>query len=64
MGRHAGRDAREGIPLYCLETRHPLADFDVLGFSLPYEQLYTNVLTTLDLAGIPLRWPRTGRTSR
>ena len=44
-----------GIPLYGLESRHPLADFDVLGFSLPYEQLYTNVLTTLDLAGIPLR---------
>ena len=56
MGGHAGRDAREaGIPLYGLESRHPLADFDVLGFSLPYEQLYTNVLTTLDLAGIPLR---------
>ena len=49
----AMRDA--GIPLYGLESRHPLADFDVLGFSLPYEQLYTNVLTTLDLAGIPLR---------
>jgi len=32
-----------------------LADFDVIGFSLAYEQLYTNVLTTLDLAGIPLR---------
>ena len=46
---------REGLPLYSLETRHPLAQFDVLGFSLPYEQLYTNVLTTLDLAGIPLR---------
>ena len=44
-----------GIPLYSLESRHPLADFDVIGFSLPYEQLYTNVLTTLDLAGIPLR---------
>ncbi|MGQ9491189.1 MAG: TIGR03960 family B12-binding radical SAM protein [Anaerolineae bacterium] len=46
---------RVGIPLYALESRRPLADFDVLGFSLPYEQLYTNVLTTLDLAGIPLR---------
>lgn len=46
---------RAGIPLYSLETRHPLRDFDVLGFGLPYEQLYTNVLTTLDLAGIPLR---------
>ncbi len=46
---------RDGIPLYGLETRHPLLDFDILGFSLPYEQLYTNVLTMLDLAGIPLR---------
>ncbi len=45
---------REAIPLFSLETRHPLADFDVLGFSLPYEQLYTNVLTMLDLAGLPL----------
>ncbi len=44
-----------GIPLYGLETRHPLLDFDIVGFSLPYEQLYTNVLTMLDLAGIPLR---------
>ena len=42
-------------PLYGLETRHPVRDFDILGFSLPYEQLYTNVLTMLDLAGIPLR---------
>ncbi len=45
---------RTGLPLYSLETRHPLAAFDVIGFSLPYEQLYTNVLSTLDLAGIPL----------
>jgi len=43
-----------GIPLYSLETRHPLHDFDILGFTLPYESLYTNVLNTLDLAGIPL----------
>jgi len=50
------RDAlkRNSLPLYSLETRHPLGQFDVLGFSLPYEQLYTNVLTTLDLAGVPL----------
>jgi radical SAM family uncharacterized protein len=46
---------RDGIPLYGLETRHPLRDFDIIGFSLPYEQLYTNVLTMLDLAGVPLR---------
>ncbi|MEZ4860240.1 MAG: TIGR03960 family B12-binding radical SAM protein [Caldilineaceae bacterium] len=46
---------RDQIPLYGLETRHPMADFDIVGFSLPYEQLYTNVLTMLDLAAIPLR---------
>ncbi|HEC34750.1 MAG TPA: TIGR03960 family B12-binding radical SAM protein [Chloroflexi bacterium] len=48
----AMREAR--IPLYSLETRHPLAEFDLLGFSLPYEALYTNLLEMLDLAGMPL----------
>ena len=43
------------IPLYSLESYHPLADFDILGFSLPYETLYTNTLNMLDLAGIPVR---------
>ena len=43
------------IPLFSLETKHALADFDILGFSLPYETLYTNTLNMLDLAGIPLR---------
>ncbi len=46
---------RDGVPLYGLESRHPVGDFDIFAFSLPYEQLYTNVLTMLDLAGIPLR---------
>jgi radical SAM superfamily enzyme YgiQ (UPF0313 family) len=49
----AMRQAR--IPLYSLESKHPLAEFDVVGFSLPYEQLYTNMLEMLDLAGLPLR---------
>lgn len=44
-----------GIPLYALESKHPLAEFDILGFSLPYETLYTNALNILDLAGIPVR---------
>jgi radical SAM family uncharacterized protein/radical SAM-linked protein len=44
-----------GIPLLSLETYTPLADFDVVGFSLQYELTYTNVLTMLDLGGIPLR---------
>ena len=43
-----------GIPLYALESKRPLADFDILGFTLPYETLYTNVLNALDLAGIPV----------
>ncbi len=46
---------RAEIPLYSLETHHPLAAFDILGFSLPYETLYTNTLNALDLAGVPLR---------
>ncbi len=46
---------RDEIPLFSLETRHPLSDFDIIGFSLPYEQVFTNVLTMLDLAGVPLR---------
>ena len=45
---------REGIPLYSLESFKPLAEFDILGFSIPYETLYTNVLNALDLASIPL----------
>ena len=44
-----------GIPLYALESKRPLACFDLIGFSLPYETLYTNTLNMLDLAGIPVR---------
>ena len=44
-----------GVPLPSLETRTPLRQFDVVGFSLQYEMCYTNVLAMLDLAGIPLR---------
>ncbi|MEK6751832.1 MAG: TIGR03960 family B12-binding radical SAM protein [Chloroflexota bacterium] len=44
-----------GIPLYALESKRPLACFDLIGFTLPYETLYTNALNILDLAGIPLR---------
>jgi radical SAM family uncharacterized protein len=46
---------RDDIPLYGLESRHAVMDFDVVGFSLPYEQLYTNVLTMLEVSGLPLR---------
>ena len=43
-----------GIPLFSLESRHPIAEFDFLGFSLQYEMIYSNVLNMLDLAGTPL----------
>jgi radical SAM family uncharacterized protein len=43
------------LPLFGWESRAPLAEFDVVGFSLAYEMCATNVLTMLDLAGIPLR---------
>src|SRR5215510_9041905 len=46
---------QHGIPLYSLESKRPLACFDLIGFSLPYETLYTNTLNALDLSGIPVR---------
>ncbi len=52
-----------GIPLFGLESRRPLAEFDVIGFSLPYEQLYTNLLNMLDLAGLPVLSAERGRGS-
>ena len=42
------------IPLFSLENKCPVRDFDVLGFTLPYEMSYTNVLNMLDLAAIPV----------
>lgn len=42
------------VPLYSLESHHALLDFDIIGFTLPYETLYTNALNVLDLAGIPM----------
>ena len=49
-----GAKLRESnIPLLSLETATPLKDFDVVGFSVQFELLYSNVLYMLDLAGIP-----------
>ena len=44
-----------GQPLFSLENRRSLRDFDALGFSLSYELTYTNILEMLDLSGIPIR---------
>ncbi len=43
-----------GLPLLSLESARPLRDFDAIGCSLQYELTYSNVLTLLDLGGIPL----------
>jgi len=45
---------RDGLPLFSLETKHPVAQFNIIGLSLPYEQLYSNAINFLDLAGLPL----------
>ena len=44
-----------GIPLVSCESARPLREFDVVGFSLQFELTYSNVLSMLDLGGIPLR---------
>lgn len=50
-----GQMRAHGLPLYSLETKHAIREFDLLGISLPYEQLYTNALNLIDLAGMPVR---------
>jgi len=43
------------ISLFSLESRKPIKDFDIIGFSIAYELSYTNILNILDLGGIPKR---------
>ncbi len=51
-----GQILRENdLPLASIETGTPLRDFDVVGFSVPYELSYTNILYMMDLAKIPFR---------
>ncbi|MFH1561967.1 MAG: TIGR03960 family B12-binding radical SAM protein [Nitrospirota bacterium] len=45
---------KNSLPLFSLESRIPIKEFDMLGFSLQYELSYTNILNMLDLAQIPL----------
>ncbi|MFB0527031.1 MAG: TIGR03960 family B12-binding radical SAM protein [bacterium] len=44
-----------GIPLFSLESKRPLKDFDIIGFTLQHELSYTNILNILNLANISLR---------
>ncbi len=43
-----------GLPLFTLETKTPVKNADIVGFTLQYEMAYTNILCMMDLAGIPL----------
>ncbi|MBQ6859215.1 MAG: TIGR03960 family B12-binding radical SAM protein [Clostridia bacterium] len=45
---------QENVPLFSIETRSPVREFDMLGVTLQYEMSYTNILEILDLSGIPL----------
>jgi radical SAM family uncharacterized protein/radical SAM-linked protein len=51
-----GELRRRDVPLFSLENKIPLAEFDIVGFSLLYELNYSNVLTILDLGRIPRRF--------
>lgn len=46
---------RDGVPLFSMESRHLLNEFDVIGFTLQYELSFTNILNMLHLSGVPLR---------
>ncbi len=43
------------IPLFSLESRRPVSDFDILGFTLQYEMTFSNILNMIDMAGLPLK---------
>lgn len=45
---------KRNVPLLSLEGAAPLASFDVVGFTLAHEMIATNIIETLDLAGIPI----------
>ena len=45
----------EGIPLFSLESRKALCQFDMIGFTLQYEMSYTNILAMMDLGGVTLK---------
>lgn len=44
----------KNIPIFALESREPITNFDFVTFTLQYELSYTNILNILDLANIPL----------
>lgn len=49
------RQSQPPVPLFAFESRQPIYDFELVGFSLQYELTYTNVLNMLDLAQLPVK---------
>ncbi len=49
-----GKMRENNIPLYALESKDPIKNFDFVGFTLQYEMSFTNIVNMLDLAGIPI----------
>ena len=45
---------KNDMPLFSLESKSPLTEFDIVGFTLQYEMSFTNILYMLDISGIPL----------
>ena len=42
------------LPLWALESRRPVKEFDMIAFTIGYEMCYTNILNMLSLSGVPL----------
>ena len=53
---------QNNLPLFSLESRRPLRDFDIIGFTLQYEMSFTNILNMIDLAQIPIRSSERGES--
>ena len=45
---------KHSLPLWALESRRPVKEFDMIAFTIGYEMCYTNILNMLSLAGVPL----------
>lgn len=62
--RDLGLLERNGIPVFGIESKHQLADFDVVGTSISYTVLFMNLCKMLAMSGVPLRWKDRSRKVR
>lgn len=54
--RDMGLLEKAGIPVFGIESKHQLSDFDIVGTSISYTVLFMNFCKHLQMSGIPLRW--------